>query len=191
MNELVALLSSMEVMPDVLVLTETWLSSVDSCYANISGYDAYHTVRERDKSGGVSIFCSSRYDSCQYRDLSMCSTNIEACCIKISFMSICLNVVGIYRPHLGTIEQFVTELKQIVETDTLGRRERICIAGDFNVNLLLESNDSVTNFITCMHSCHFVPMIKHPTRFPIESRDAHPTLIDHIWVNFLIVCVLV
>ena len=49
-----ALFSEFNNYPDILVLTETWFTSVHKC--EIPSYTSYHTIRENGRSGGVSIY---------------------------------------------------------------------------------------------------------------------------------------
>ena len=40
----------------------------------------------------------------------------------------------------------------------------------------------INTFINHMRSCHFIPLITEPTKFP-TSNSYYPSLLDHIWVN--------
>lgn len=184
-DELIAMLSAMDHQPDILILTETWLCRDDLNFADIEGYEAYHTLREDGRGGGVSIYCSSKYRASFVRELSVCNVEVESCCAQIRINSIIFNVIGIYRPHSGTPRDFANVLEEILRAGNLGVRERTCIAGDFNINLLDENNEATGNLLTSMQSNHFVPLIGNPTRFPADLNIGVPTLIDHVWVNYL------
>ena len=60
------------------------------------------------------------------------------------------------------------------------RKAAICIAGDFNVNLLsCDSNESVSEFLDFLCAHCFFPLIVKPTRFTHTTT----TLIDNIFIN--------
>ena len=54
-SELEAILESLMLPPDVIAISETWLTSDSSHYANLHGYSGYHVVRD-SPYGGASIF---------------------------------------------------------------------------------------------------------------------------------------
>ena len=55
----VSLFDSLSIQPEVIVLTEMWLTEHDADIANFDGYCAHHVVRPSRRGGGVSIFCAS------------------------------------------------------------------------------------------------------------------------------------
>ena len=184
-DELMAMLSTMRIQPDILVLTETWLKRDDVVYADIAGFDAAHTVRDSRRSGGVSIYCRQKYKMKVYSNLSVCNTNIESCSVSVDMGTDNLNILGIYRPHSGTDEQFMIELGSAIECADLTDRGKLCVVGDFNINLLDENSESVINLVSYMQSSHLLPLIKHPTRYPAGIGNVAPTLLDHMYVSFL------
>ena len=58
--------------PDVLVMSETWLSDTSKDHCNFNGYTAYHSVRTERIGGGISIFVKSIFDSYFISELSIC-----------------------------------------------------------------------------------------------------------------------
>ena len=108
--------------------------------------------------------------------------NIEICSVEVCMNNVMVLVLGIYRPHSGTVQNFNESLSSILDEPYF--RNKLCILlGDFNINLL--SDDPPTNsFIYNMQSHHFLPLITKPTRFsPVPNSQ--PSLIDHIWINTL------
>ena len=149
-DDITSVISAMARQPDVLVLTETWLNVDDEDYATLEGYASFHTVRTGARSGGVSVYYKERYRAESITNLSICNLNIESCCVCIYIGSVKLNIVGIYRPHSGTVEHFITELIAICESSYIGIADRLCILGDFNVNLLDNDSDSVLALVNFM-----------------------------------------
>jgi hypothetical protein len=66
-------------------------------------------------------------------------------------------LMAIYRPHSGTVEEFIDVIQGNLDRDPSLASSDICILGDFNVNLLdVESNH--TKLLTGMlQSFHFYP----------------------------------
>ena len=51
------MLESLEYVPSVIPLSETWLNWSDYNFANIDSYEAAHTLRLTGHSGGISVLC--------------------------------------------------------------------------------------------------------------------------------------
>ena len=166
--------------PQVLILSETWFT--DSFQPPINNYIGYHTIRSERQSGGVSVYIGDSLHSRKIPQLSFINNNIEICTVEITLNNEAIFIMGIYRPHSGTIEAFTGELAGVLQNSLL-RNRRCCITGDLNINLLQE-NIHNTQFVDTMQSHHYFPVITRPTRFP--SNDDHlPSLLDHIWCNSL------
>ena len=163
--------------PDALIFSETWFS--EDYQDDLPGYYPFHTVRSGRRSGGVSIFIRS-FTSNLIQPLSYCNNEIEICTVKVILNNDILVIAGIYRPHSGTIEGFIDELRILFNSSLVGDC-RCIIAGDFNINLCSQSND-VQRFIEFMQSYHYLPVISKPTRFPPNNLSL-PSLLDHIWTN--------
>ena len=169
-----------ENLPAALVLTETWFNINNE--ADINNYQSFHTIRSVRASGGVSIFIHEslkafKIDSCCY-----VSNEIEVCSVEIRVNSEKIYLIGIYRPHSGTINGFLLELEAIFNLPAL-RNKRCFLAGDFNIRLNNESSEN-QQFIEAMRSYHFYPVITKPTRFPSDDRS-QPSLLDLIFTNTL------
>ena len=166
--------------PDVLVLTETWFQ--ESNVQNIINYKAFHTVRSRGRSGGVSVFVKNSFISQSIDDLCFANDSIEVSTIKMHLGSSQMFIVGVYRPHSpgsDEIENFNNALRDILNNSIIRNKNTIVI-GDINLNLFLE-NRNVEEFSNMMHSYHFIPTVTKPTCYPVNSGS--PSLLDHIWIN--------
>ena len=166
--------------PDVLSLTETWFQ--EHTTEDISGYNSYHTIRTLGRSGGVSVFIKNHLKSRLISQCCISNENIEICSVEICINDVIVFVLGVYRPHSGTVQAFNSSITSILDEPCF--RNKLCILlGDFNVNLL--SDDPSTNsFIYNLQSHHFLPLITKPTRFsPVPNSQ--PSLLDHIWINSL------
>ena len=78
----------------------------------------------------------------------------EICTVQCIFGSETLNVVSLYRPHSGTIDNFTLELERVLQHDIF-RNHRCIITGDMNLNLLDIDSNPIRLFVEMMNSYHF------------------------------------
>ena len=126
------------------------------------------------------MFLKSKYNAKYLQYISFCNTEIEICSAEIKLNSETIVIIGIYRPHSGTIVGFTNELGSVFSNVCL-LNKRCIIAGDFNINICSNSSD-IQEFISFMQSYHYISLITRPTRFS-PNNLSHPTLLDHIWTN--------
>jgi len=55
------------------------------------------------------------------------------------------------------------------------------LAGDTNINLNDIDSSQVNNYLSCLHSSHYIPTIAEYTRFPANNQSL-PNL-DHVFFN--------
>lgn len=163
-------------MPNVFIFTETWFTP--DFTLEIAGYKAYHVYRSVRRSGGVSIYVKNSFSSSKFDNLCMVNDTIETCSISLTINNINYILMGMYRPHSDSQENFTSYLENLLN-GSISARTNLIIMGDFNINLI-QTSDSVNNFLNSMHSNNFLPLISKPTR--LVNQLPH-SLIDHIWVN--------
>ena len=165
-----------------LVLTETWFT--DAYQGSIVNYNSYHTIRSDRRSGGVSVFVDKNFHSHMIVNLCYANQNIEICTVRIMLGDEPIFILGIYRPHSGTINSFCDEIATIMQ-DPILRNRRCFLTGDININLIQESSVH-SHFVDTLQSHHFFPVICLPTRYsPNADDNIQPSLLDQIWCNSL------
>ena len=117
-------------------------------------------------------------------DLSVCNSTVESCTVKVEIRGEIIVIVGIYRPHANSVQEFNCALGQLLENRILIGC-KMCLTGDFNINLLNSDSPDIISFVSLMQSNHFVPTVTKPTRFPPNDSLIESTLLDHIWFNCL------
>ena len=160
-------------LPEIVALTETWFSQGNT--RDLKSFSCYHVYRTDQRSGGVSVYVSTRLKSKIIPELSFISVTIEICTILVGIGRSSFYVICIYRPHSDTRENFINCLSRILENPILNNR-KIVLLGDINLNIL-DSDQNVNNYLNLMHSHSFLPAITKPTRIPSG------TALDHIFVN--------
>ena len=136
--------------PDILIFSVTWFS--DDFQADITSYGTHHIIRSDRRSGGVSVYVNESLRSCRIDELSFANLNIEVCTVQLLFDTETIFIVGIYRPHSGTIEAFSSELENILQNDLL-RNKRCIVAGDFNI-CLMQNNSNNSRLVETIQSLH-------------------------------------
>ena len=82
---------------------------------------------------------------------------------------------------IGTESFNQNHLRPLITKLSLEKNNKICIAGDFNVNLVnVSSHDPSSEFMNILSSNHFLPTITLPTKLNLSGKD---TLIDNIFSN--------
>ena len=75
-------LNSLNTPPDILTLTETWLSDYNKHLYDFQGYHSYHIIRKSRRQGGVSIFVSDLLYSQDFKELTLINEDIEMFTVK-------------------------------------------------------------------------------------------------------------
>ena len=173
---------------DAICLQETWLD--DNASLDLFKLDYYKMIyksKHISEHGGLVIYLR---DTLDFKIFDSCiSTTWEN-----QFVEICINgtkniILGnIYRPPKAgerttseSLKVFFEEFNPMLE-NLKSNYSNICIAGDFNCNLLhVNSNADVSKFCDIIMSSDFLPSITCPTRFDSHYNSA--SLIDNIFIR--------
>ena len=178
-DELTSYLSCLQKRPSVLVVSETWLDSSSLHYC-LPSFKSFHTIRQRSRGGGVSIFVDETMNVELLDSISFTSEWVELCSVGIGLKNEKINIIGVYRPPSSNLRQFNDEFFSLIEP--YSRRTKCLIIGDLNVNLASTNPcDNELVFVENFQSLHFLPVINRPTRV----TNASSSVIDHIWYNSL------
>ena len=186
-DKLSAFIHSLKHKIDVLCVTETWLKPENEYLFNLPNYASYHLSRTTREHGGVSIFVHNRLKSKQLSKYSAVDEEIEINTVKVSISKTDYNICAIYRPlpdPVGVID-FTEHLSNLLKDQELNMNKTILI-GDMNINLLnLNTNASTNFYLETMQSLSLFPLISRPTRFPDTIGLSEPSLLDHLFTNFV------
>ena len=176
-DEFRVFISHLNVTPKVLVVTETWFSH-DTCQ-NLPGYNSFHSTRLSGRGGGVSVYVKENILCKSLPELCVCNNTIESCSLELNFKNEKISLIGVYRPHSDSEENFTNTLCEMLESTNL--RQTCVLLGDLNINLLNDSPETEV-FVNSVQSLGFFNLIVKPTRF-CPSNNSAPSLLDHIWLN--------
>ena len=166
-----------------IVLTETWNEKKFLNLCKLDDFNAVHTYREfPDRvaqgtvGGGVSVFCnSSIYDLQKIETLSVCNMTIETCVARIFKKDNIRSehfIVGVYRPHTDSVDNFVHALQNILSDNILANKT-VVLAGDMNINLLDLNNIHVNQYLCMLNSLNYIKTIDKATRFPCGNNPIY------------------
>lgn len=156
--------------PDIIVLTETWISSDEITNYNLDGYDTNGKCNDTYRAGGVLVFTSSGITiNNANSDLRTADVlDVYVYVNRVKFRLFCL-----YRLHAHNCVDFLTELDTTLDNIS---DSNIIVCGDINIDLL--KNNMITheyNSIMAKHGLH--NKIVSATRVTPTSS----TLIDHFF----------
>ena len=133
-------LGSLNKLPDVFSLSETWLNTDSLLPSNYQNYKVFNTVRFSGRGGGVSVFVDKSYCAYKVQNLSLINNFIETCCVKLTLGNFFqLFIISVYRPPKSNVLSFVHSLIEILNSPTLNKA-KIVLMGDFNLDLMKHDN---------------------------------------------------
>ena len=190
-DKMKAFLHSLKRHPDIIAVSEHWLtkSNKDSLFLN--GYKAFHVVRSWGSRGGVSLFVRNNIDTELVSKFTYSDRNMEICTIHIKIGNQKFNIVAIYRSNSkhDKVNEFTDKIANILKDKQFHKSDNLLI-GDFNINLLEhQTHPDTGNYLATIQSLNYIPTICRPTRFPEGNQRGNESLLDHIYVNFSLPCI--
>ena len=183
-EELLIHLENLSHVFNVVALTETWLQDSNVDCINVPGYTHVYSCRDNRSGGGVSCLIKSGTSFNRRNDLEWNDDIAESIVLEINKCSVNSDrnivIVTLYRPPGGDLSVFNEKLENLLSS--ISRENKmIYVMGDYNVNLLnADSHTKSAEFLQCMFSYGFLPMINRPTRITTTSA----TIIDNIFCRF-------
>ena len=184
-DELKTILNLLDFHFDILAISESKLQTNILPIVDISIED-YHspvsTPSEASK-GGVLLYVSKKHDFKPRNDLNIYEAKmLESSFIEIINQKKSNDVIGIvYRHPSMCADSFnANYISPLLLKLSLENNKNICIAGDFNFDLLkVSSHNPTSEFFDIMTSNFLLPTISLPTKI----NTSNDTLIDNIFTN--------
>lgn len=164
----------------VICLSEHWLTRNSLALINIKDFTLISCYcRDENKHGGTAIFLHNELRGTSYSEITNLSIDSE---IEISALTLCLkekiSIICIYRPPTGNINIFFETL-DVVLSLLFDRYEKFVILGDFNVNTMIESNNT-KNFMCLLETYDLKFEINEPTRISNNSVSCLDNIITNL-----------
>ena len=169
-----ALVNCLESLPNIICLTETWLSTDDDPgFYNLSNYTTCLSKQRNGRGGGIMVQTTS--EVALIGELE-CKID-ESLLIHVKVGIEDLILLTVYNPPRSDKLVLITELDNLLE-HLATKYDQILVCGDFNIDTLKADYTSSKNMNMVASKGHDF-CIHEPTR--IDSTSA--TCLDHFLVN--------
>ena len=163
--------------PDVIGLCETRMHDNISSLYKLNAYQAYYQ-NKNTSGGGLAVFLKNSFCGKVNQNLPWQLPHIESMFMEVS-SPLKFIIVVIYRPPNSNFQNFLNSMEEIFSVIASAYKLPCYILGDFNINLLNNTNTMVKEFHNLFYSNSFFPTITKPTRVTKSTAS----LIDNIWSN--------
>ena len=165
--------------PHVLCLTEHHLKYSQLEEVHIEGYKlGAHFFRQIQEKGGVAIFVHNSLGFINIDIVTHCKAqDIEICALKLSFDTLNIYVLTLYRAPSGNVSSFLLKLDTILQS-LYTPMSHFIICGDININYLKENEDK-THLANNLLSYNLISIINFLTR----EQNTSSTAIDNIFID--------
>ena len=183
-DELVELLNELEtknILPDIILLCETFLTEANHSRYHFDKYDIVSKFRKNKRGGGVSILVNSQITYVDRSDLVVFEEGMfESIFIEVKQSSNDSIIIGeIYRVP-GTREAIFLENYEGILEKIRSERKKVIIGTDQNMDYLkINSHGNTMKLFETNLEKNVIPTIYKPTRVTHNSA----TLIDNIYVD--------
>lgn len=180
-DEVDIFINGMEMKPEIICFTETWLKAEEADFIKIEGYEKRACFcRVEMQHGGASIFSKESTMVEPVDEIKKLTIEGQIECVAVKSVSNKLLVVCIYRTNLGDSNIFMARLEELLlYIQKHFKFYDIAICGDFNVNLF-HQNILTSSFLDLLNSFNLKQTIFQATRVTKQTNS----LIDNIFVNF-------
>lgn len=176
-DSLVAEISTMNVFPDVIILSEVWINEDELKLYSLSNYKSYIKPNNFQRAGGVVIYVKSNLEIISCEPINFQTADVIRLDFKFCQQRFCL--FAVYRLHSHNKEIFLNEIEYYFENNKRNNSGKsFFLIGDININLL-ENSTVVDSYTTFLSSNGFECLLKEPTRITAESA----TCIDHVFAR--------
>lgn len=158
---------------DIIFLSETFLSSEETQFFNLEGYDSFHFTRE-DRLGGGIVFYIKKGIKVAHNVVKVCKREIQFMILHLVDLNI--KICGIYRPPTSFYSQR-NEFLDLLDNFLDKNNNMICV-GDINIDLLKPENVDLINLI---HSNNYRVINKIDINFFTRRGKTSRTVIDHCY----------
>ena len=181
-NELVSLLSSIDLVFDCICLTEVHNTNLNHYASLLNGYHFHPVPSQRGNVGGVCIFIKN---DIKFNIIDEFTFTCESPCENLWFTLSKNNsetIVGlVYRHPDGSIDEFCGKLETTLEQITQHDYDQSILIGDLNIDLIKyndSKNKNVKTYVELLVSYGLLPQTILPSRITRQTAS----LIDHVFL---------
>ena len=155
----------------IICFSEKWCDDLDNITYDLPNYTSSHQKRSYQKAWGMSLYIHISLNFKTRPDLSTNCRDIDSVTLEIiSEKKRNIIVSVLYKPPNGHLDHFEKILANFL-LNTKNSKKDVCIAGDFNLNLLGHSlNKKVQNCLNVIYQNSFIPTVNKPTRVTMKTN---------------------
>lgn len=142
-NEFQVLVSCVEHVVDVFVLTEISVQSDMLDRFTLPGYQSSFSLRDHRLGGGIAVYVKDTWCT---NPFSVSFSSAECLGLEIVSDVSRISILAVYRPPSQNVLVFLDELKSTL-TD-LNLVDNFILVGDFNIDTMKPSRSSVCDYLT-------------------------------------------
>ena len=165
-----------------ICLTEVCLDESTNAGFSIPNYKSFNCFRNCF-GGGIIVYVREGVKAEIVREKTGLFQTHESIVLECQIPGLGdLHLFTLYRPPNCSVAQFLCYLE-----DNLAffNSKKLCITGDFNINLLNSEDNNVIKFCEIMESFDLLCTIDKATYFSNIKEEPEPTsCLDHFWHNF-------
>ena len=158
-------LSEFNVLPDVVLLCETWLKRDTENKISIPSYKCYHKHRLDRLGGGVRVLVNQKLKSRERTDLLIPTNLFKYNVVELKTNKNSILLVSGYRPPNSNPKKFMKEYKNVLGKLKSLRHHDLIVGMDHNFDLLKSaSNPTTSQFLDMNIDKDLTPCITKLTR---------------------------
>lgn len=132
---LLAELEATSLDPDIIVLSEVWIMSNETCLYDIPHYILYANCNDGYRAGGVIIYVKQNIKVLNCHNVQFNTADVIKININVNDQD--FHIFAFYRLHLFSKEMFIDELGNYLTIErNLRFNKNVIFIGDLNINLL-------------------------------------------------------
>ena len=169
-------LESLNVTPDIIVVSEIRHDVETILNHNFPGYRHNIVYPKNNKCGGLALLTNKNINFKVKNDIQIRKEGVENLVIEVSSKKSNVIISGIYKHPIITISEFLELV--LDQTSKIPKNTNYIIAGDINIDYnKYDSNLQIRNYFDKMKSKNNQQLMTSPTRIMTGSK----TTIDHIY----------
>lgn len=132
---------------DDFVVSEINVSEYFLHMFSLNGYRCCSITRTNRRGGGIAIFVNSGYDTSL---VNFTFRHAECFAVKVHCVNHELLLLALYRPPSNSATRFLLGLEEALKgRSSIGQ---VCLAGDFNINIICPTNTFVSEYLSVLAS---------------------------------------
>lgn len=160
---------------DLIILSETNITSDENALYGIAGFSSIFANRE-GRGGGIAIYVN---ENIKYSNIQTHMSSAESLRIDLTTThDTIISVISIYRPPKLSQKRFLKELEENI--NNVSKKHELIVVGDMNIDIK-KKNTTTINYLGMLSSHGLQCMVSETTRENFNGNTN--TCIDHLFIR--------